>query len=351
MFQREKGIPADGIVNYATERALIAARSGQSSGAIKPAEPGRSGTLTSANPSPTAEFDFEDAGQEAYQTIWLSKPSREFETANPLISSPKTISRFNTDLNASYFGGNFNFLYNGGSNEALVTFNTYLSYRKNHSDRDKRFFIRNLEDAVRVWDGAAEVQVKDLNGNYTDRIKLRFKLNIVRDSKNANKKTDIHPNQSRASWFMGKGRENVMRELNVFIGSSRNVLVHELGHVWGLLDEYDTKWIEKKFSLGHVGTSSPLIKDKIAIMNEGYDRGNTGEFRGRYFKHFGMTILNAFWGSKNHVIPIKQNGKVVARSVQGRIALMKKDIAGSAPFANDVLPFNPQFTAIQVAKR
>lgn len=266
---------------------------------------------------------------------------------------PKTIARYNTDLDAPYFGGNFNFLYNGGASEATVTFNTHLAYRKKYTDAQKRTFINNLRRAVAVWDGAAEVQVRDAGGNYRDRIKLRFKLNIVRDSKNSNKKTDVHPNGSRSTWFIGKGRETVMRELNAFIGSSRNVLVHELGHVWGLLDEYDTKWLEKKFSLGHVGTGSPLLKDKKAIMNEGYadETGNSGEFRGRYFKHFGRAILNAFWGLKNYVIPVRHNGKIVSRTVQGRIVLLKKDIAGSAPYPNDVLPFNPRFTAIQVAKR
>lgn len=266
---------------------------------------------------------------------------------------PKTIARHNTDLDAPYFGGNFNFLYNGGANEALITFNTYLSYRKNYPEAEKRNFINNLKRAADVWDAAAEVQVRDINGNYNDKIKLRFKLNIVRDSKNSNKKTDVHPTGSRSTWFIGKGRETVMRDLNAFIGSSRNVLVHELGHVWGLMDEYDARWIEKKLSLGHVGTSSPLVKDKKAIMNEGYadEIGNTGEFRGRYFKHFGRALLNSFWGLKNNVIPIKHNGKVVSRTVQGRIVLLKKDIAGSAPLTNDILPFNPRFTAIQVAKK
>lgn len=265
---------------------------------------------------------------------------------------PKSIWKHNTDLDAPYFGGNFDFLYNGGSNEALITFNTNLSYRKNYTDADKNRFISNLRSAVAVWDNAAEVQVKDVNGNFNDKIRLRFKLNIVSNAKNANKMTDIHPTASRAAWFMGKDRENVMRDLNVFIGSSRNVLVHELGHVWGLLDEYDTRWIEKKFSLGHVGTDSPLLKDKIAIMNEGYadEIRNTGEFRGRYFKHFGRAILNSFWSLKKNVIPIQHNGKVVSYTVQGRIALLKKDIAGSAPYTSDVLPFNSLYTKIQVAK-
>ena len=266
---------------------------------------------------------------------------------------PKSILRHNTDLDAPYVGGNFNFLYNGGANEAVITFNTYPSYRKKYTDAEKRRFINNLKSAVAVWDSAAEVQVKDIHGNYNQKIKLRFRLNLVRNPKHANKKTDVHPTKTRSTWFMGKDRENVMRDLNIFIGSTRNVLVHEMGHVWGLLDEYDTRWIEKKFSIGHVGTGSPLIKDKKAIMNEGYvdEIGNTGEFRGRYFKHIGRAILSAFWGMKDFVIPIKHNGKVVSYNIQGRIALLKKDIAGSAPPAADVLPFNPQYVAIQVAKR
>jgi len=329
-FQQHYGLPVDGILGTDTEQALSTAISGKSP------------------PPPAAEFDFEwETLNDAFE--FTDQESRSGLT-RPV---PKTIWRHNTDLDAPYFGGNFNFLYKGGSNEALITFNTHLSYRKKYSEAEKRNFINNLKRAVDVWDSAAEVQVKDINGNYNDKIKLRFKLNIVRDPKNSNKKTDIHPSASRSTWFIGKGRETVMRELNVFIGSSRNVLVHELGHVWGLLDEYDTRWIEKKFSIGHVGTGSPLIKDKIAIMNEGYmdETGHTGEFRGRYFKHFGRAILNAFWGLKNYVIPIKHNGKVVARSVHGRIALLKKDISGSEPYANDVLPFNPLFTVIQVAKK
>jgi hypothetical protein len=262
---------------------------------------------------------------------------------------PKNIWLNNTDLNAPYFGGNFNFLYNGGASEATASFNTVLSFRKNFSATDKSSFIDNLKKAADVWDSAAELQVKDVNGNYNTKIKLRFKLAFVKDSSHANKKTDVHPNGTRAVWFMEKDRENVMRELNVFIGSSRNVLVHELGHVRGLLDEYKDRWISMKLSLGQVGGGSPLLKDKTAIMNEGYWTDG-GEFRGRYFQHFGRALLKAFWGLKNYMIPFKQNGKVVARSVQGRIVLLKKDIAGSAPYTTDMPPFNRQFTFVQIAK-
>jgi hypothetical protein len=164
---------------------------------------------------------------------------------------------------------------------------------------------------------------------------------------------DVFAAGGRTAWPFAKDRETVRRELNVFITSSRNTLIHELGHVWGLLDEYDTAWLEKKFSPGHVGTDSPLVKDKKAIMNEGYmdETGNTGEFRGRYFQHFGRALLKSFWGLKDYMIPVRFNGKTVAQNVQGRIALLKKDIAGSAPYTSDVPPFNPQFTHIQIAKR
>jgi hypothetical protein len=276
---------------------------------------------------------------------------REFEGGPvPVREVPKTISRFNTDLNAPYFGGNFSFLYNGGSNEATITFNTYLSFRRKFSDPLKDTFKDNLRKAVDVWDSAAELQVRDTNGNFNDRIKLRFKLAFVKDPRNANKRTDVHPNGTRATWFMDKGRENVMRELNVFIGSSRNVLVHELGHVWGLLDEYKDRWISMKLSLGHVGSGSPLLNDKISIMNEGYIN-NSGEFRTRFFSHFGRAILNSFMGLKNYTVPLKHNGKVISRIVRGRIALLKRDIAGNTPYPNSVLPYNPQFTNLQVAKR
>ena len=265
---------------------------------------------------------------------------------------PKNIWRHNTDLNAPYFGGNFNFLYNGGANEAIVTFNAYLSYRKHYPDPKKVDFVDRLRSAVGVWDNAAEVQVRDNSGNYNTRIRLRFNLNVVSNAKHANKIVDIHPINTWSSWFNGKNREIVMRELNVFIETPRNVFVHELGHVWGLLDEYDTKWIEMKFSPGHVGGSSPLLKDTNAIMNIGYQKlDNSGEFRTRYFTHFGRALLPAFWGLSNYVHPVRHDGKIVAQSIHGRIALLKRDIAGSAPYTADRPPFNPQFTHFQLTKR
>lgn len=280
--------------------------------------------------------------------------ANEYESkAASTIIKPKTIWRHNTDLNAPCFAGNFNFLYSGGT-DAITTFNTVISFRKNYTDQQKRDFIHNLKQAAAVWDNAAEIQIKDSHGNYSYKIGLRFKLNIVTDSKNANKVTDVHPQGTRAlPLIIAKDREVVSKQLNVFINSTKYILVHELGHVWGLDDEYkDTGvsgWLAMKFSPCHVGKNSPVVNDKTAIMNEGYS--NTGEFRTRYFKHFGRALLGAFWNLPEFVIPIKQNGRVIAKTIHGRIALLKKDIAGSAPYSTDMPPSNPQFSIIQVAKR
>jgi hypothetical protein len=296
------------------------------------------------------EGTFEEAASEVYQTIPLLKLETEFETAKPAVPKPRTISVYNTDLNAPYLGGNFNFLYNGGSTEAWITYNTYFSYLRSFLQKDKDLLLENLRQAIAIWDGCAEVQVKDVSGNYNDRIRLRFKCNIVKNPRNANKRTQVHPRGSRTVFFIDKDRETVMRDLNIFIGSSRNVLVHELGHVWGLKDEYKDRYISMKLSLGHVGPNSPLIKDEKSIMNIGYDT-NSGEFRTRYFAHFGRAILGAFWGLKKYMIPVRLNGKVVANNVLGRIALRKRDIAGNAPYTADRQPFNTVFTNIQIAKR
>jgi len=94
---------------------------------------------------------------------------------------------------------------------------------------------------------------------------------------------------------------------------------------------------------------SPFINDTMSIMNTGYDR-DIGEFRTRYFAHFGRAILGAFWGLKKYMIPVRHGGKVVANTVQGRIALLKRDIAGSPPYTAD-RRFNPMFMYIEIAKR
>jgi hypothetical protein len=287
-----------------------------------------------------------------YNEIDLLRRNNEVDKLSEILI-PKTIDISNTDLDAPYFGGNFDFLYNGGSNEAMVSFNTYISYRKKYSDAAKKDFIDRLKQAMNVWDCAAELQIKDTLGNYDTKIKLRFQLRIVEDANNASKKTDVHPNGSWSSWFNGASREIVMRDFNVFIGSSRNVLVHELGHVWGLVDEYDTALYEELFSPAHVGSDSPLLKDEKAIMNLGYqdEISNSGEFRARYFTHFARKLLGSFWGIKKYMFYQKINDKIVATAIVGRIKLLKRDIQSNPPFEKNAEPFNPVYQIISIPKR
>ena len=98
----------------------------------------------------------------------------------------------------------------------------------------------------------------------------------------------------------------------------------------------------------HVGAGSPFVQDKKAIMNEDYS--DAGEFRTRYFRHFGRALLGAFWNVPEFVIPVKHNGKVISKTIQGRIALLKKNIAGALPYTTAPSSLNPVFDTIQIAK-
>ena len=277
----------------------------------------------------------------------MSRLIPEFEMMLEVPSAPQTknIWLHNTDLNSPYVGGNFDFLYNSGANEATITLNTFLSWRKNFSPRQKSDFQAAMAAAVAVWDNAAQVQIKDGTGGFNKQINLRFKLNFVQDRGNANKITDVHETNDRAVWFTPyHNREMVVRDINVFIGTDKDTFVHELGHVWGNLDEYDAGFLENHFSPGHVASDSPYIKDKDSIMNIGK------EFRTRFFTHFGRAIAPAFWDVPGFVQANVYKGKTVSRSIMGRIVLLKKDIAGNAPGTSSD-PLNPPFTPFQVTRR
>jgi V8-like Glu-specific endopeptidase len=78
-FQQREGLPVDGVVGPETERALIAARRGQSPGAsaTTPAEPDTSEPLTAATPPPAAEFAF---AWEPFDDAWaLDVPAYALE--------------------------------------------------------------------------------------------------------------------------------------------------------------------------------------------------------------------------------------------------------------------------------
>jgi len=270
----------------------------------------------------------------------------EYEGKAPVAPPmPSSINLYDTDLNAPCFAGNFNFMFDANTNKATATFNTDLSFKSAAIDKGKVF--ARLQEAANYWTNAAALEIKDKNGNYSRRIDLGFQVKTVANPKYANKRTSVHPDGSKAILLMQKDREVVSLEMHIFASSSPLVIAHELGHVWGLKDEYKDSgkigWVTMKVSPCHVGTRSPLLNDTNALMNGG------NEFRTRYFKHFGRAILNAFWRMPNHIIPVIRNGQVIGKTIQGRIRLLKKTVTGGAH--NTFGPLNPQFDIIQVAKR
>lgn len=336
----QSGLTADGELGpktWARMKPLVTGKGGASGGGQEPntehfnylmesSKGGVSYPLRHGNAIPSAN---------GYTAFGEDSPSSSLKT--------KMIYVSNTELNAPYSGGNFDFLYNPGAREAIITFRVWLSFRDKFSTQDKKDFASNLQKAVNAWDEAAELQVQKADGDFSTKIRLRFQLQIVQNKEHANKVADVYP--------AGGTREKVIRDFNVNINSSFEVLAHELGHVWGLEDEYDAAgfsgWLQKRLPVGHVGADSPFLKDKSALMNEQYK-----EFRVRYFTHFGKKLLSAFWDldefKKHHVD--KSNGKIVVTYISGRINLLKKDIYGSTVYGRDVPPFNPQYYYVQDAK-
>jgi hypothetical protein len=270
----------------------------------------------------------------------------EYENTPPT-ARPTSQSIYETDLNAPCFAGNFNFRYDGNANKALATFNTDVSFKNGVPPAEKGNIMGRLTQAAAYWNNAATVEIKDINGNYSHRVDLGFELKPLLTTKYSNKRTSVHPDNSKAIFYMEKNREVVSLEMHIFASSTPLEIAHELGHIWGLKDEYPDSgkigWITMKLSPCHVGTGSPFLKDTNAIMNGG------NEFRTRYFTHFGKAILNSFWSMPNYIIPVKLNGQTVARTIQGRIRLLKKTATGGVP--GNFGPLNPQFGLLQVAKR
>jgi hypothetical protein len=304
------------------------------------------------------ESEYGMPGEYQYENDYETMHEDEYEYEDKLAEvAPRSKMKWvhNTNLNAACPWGRFNFLYNSGAAEAWITFNTQVVYKQSYTPDAKKDFIKNLCDAAAIWDKAAEIQIKDKRGNYSTAIKLRFKVECVTDAKNMNKRTEVFPPGSKATSSTLPNQEAVDKELNVFIGSSAPVLAHELGHVWGLPDEYTytkkkglLEWLTIRRNNCHVGNKSPLVNDTKAIMNYGINI--TGEFRTRYFLHFAKAILNSFWNVPDHVIPVIHNGKVVSRTIECRVALLKKDMTGAWPYGSDQ-PFNPQFAEIKMHRR
>jgi hypothetical protein len=247
----------------------------------------------------------------------------------------KTVSVRNTDLDAPYMGGNFDFSFDGDY-KATVTFNTYYKFASGINDTDKLDFKRKMKIAAECWDLAAAMYIMDKHGNFSKLIVFKFVLNEVADKKKANKVTDVYKSGQNTFLIGTKDTGVVVRDVNVPIHFEVKELAHELGHVWGLLDQYDRpgKWV------GHVGRTSPLRKDTLSLMHDG------DEFRPWFFSHIGKEVLKAFRNEDLYKKPIKSDEKVIGHVILGRIKLWKKNIGGDKPYGTSQ-PHNPLYTAVQ----
>ena len=258
---------------------------------------------------------------------------------------PTLISKSNTDLDAPYKSGNFNFLYNGG-NEAIVTFNAYYRFRKGIDEPTQISFKQKMFKAIEYWNKSAKLEIMDGKGTYSKSITFIFKLEEVKDKNNANKVVDIHRQNQRFAILGPKNTGVVLRDVNVPLHFSAKDLAHELGHVWGLLGQY-----KRPFKIiGHVGRNSPLINDTKSLMHEDKKGIEDIEFRTWFFKHIARTVLTSFKNVENYRKYIKNpnTGKNVAYSITGSIKLLKKSIYGDLPYTID-MDYNPVDENIRVA--
>src|SRR5207247_2029826 len=104
---------------------------------------------------------------------------KEGTQPQPYDISKIDISEKDTDLDASYSAGNFDFEYKGGS-EATVTFRTFVDFsRAKFSKADEQKFLTRLNNAINNWDQSAVIRIRDTRSTESIDILLRFKIQLV----------------------------------------------------------------------------------------------------------------------------------------------------------------------------
>ncbi|MEO8773147.1 MAG: hypothetical protein ABI263_00375 [Gelidibacter sp.] len=272
-----------------------------------------------------------------------------------LFSKPKVISSItpskatvsavrNTDLDAPYSGGNFDYLYDGSNFK--VTFVAFINFKKKFQVNEKATFIYNLKKAVENWNNSALIDVLDEKGKLLKSVSLNFNLLIVSSKKqHFNKEVEVHPMGTFYSALTvldshGKDREIVMKEVNVGIKSSMETLTHEMGHVYGLEDEYNSGFVDRFNPASPrrlIGDEPKVYKDKKALMNNG------DEFRTRYFLHFAREIIRLEYNShyvKKEIMDKSGKDRITDFTYgNAKIRLIKNDIMGSKSTISETVKF------------
>lgn len=186
--------------------------------------------------------------------------------------------------------GKFAFDYDGGD-EAFVTFRTYLDTSRLPDDSTRTVFADRLRDAVDGFDSAAFVRLTNTSTGAVSDVDLRFRLELVDDPGDAHKKTVAYPGGAVQTDGPFKRIASVSAnrvQLPVDPPCNEAVFAHEVGHVFGMPDEYEIGGILGFFH-DLVYGETKNTEDHRALMNTTCDE----ELRPRYFAPFAAMLERA----------------------------------------------------------
>jgi hypothetical protein len=193
------------------------------------------------------------------------------------VPDPGPFAEYDTDL-GKLIVGNFDARYDPGEGELIIGLRVRYEFEKGITPTMQEVVRWKMRKAVEAWDNA-QATLESRMFVLNPVIRIRFKLFEVSGTA-ANKK--IHVAE-------GNVREKVMRAVTLSQHTSIQVIIHELGHVYGNYDEYKGSgfmgWLERRM-FWH---DNRFLSDTDAVMN-----GDGTEFRTRYFDHMQAFVNKHF---------------------------------------------------------
>jgi len=205
---------------------------------------------------------------------WPRSPSRGIVCRHPP-SDRGAFHKYNTDL-GKFSHGNFDVAYDSRLGILQVTLRVTYRFQSGITLAKQNEFKNNLKGAAAAWDNAG-VYLRSADPVLNSVIRIHFKLQEV--ASGAHFTIDVEK---------AYRREWVGYDLNVWEDTPKQILIHELGHVFGDYDEYRESgfqaWVERRM----YWHDNAYLGDTNALMNKGM------EFRGRYFDHFARYVNQQF---------------------------------------------------------